>query len=525
MKKLKKIIAIALALAMVLTMNMTAFAANHTITIASVQTGETAHTFDVYQIFTGTYSEDENGKDVLSDLKWGKNGTGTEGQAVSNDVVMALKAASGNDAQKLAVIENYFNDGSERIDTVASGGSINVADGYYILIDTTNLSGQDDANSTNVVQVVGENITVTPKTVKPTVDKEVYDNDDGSEFGDNNGWGETADHQIGESFQFRLTAEIPADANMDAYSTYQVVFQDTMSDGVTFESIESVTINDEKMDDGDYTSTAEADQEGGNWSLTIANIKDHVTGSLSAGVEIEVIYNAHLNENAVVNTPGESGSTTNENNVYLQYSNNPNGNGLGQTALDSVWVFTYEMPNQKVDGSNNNAPLEGAGFTLYSSANEAIRVVPESTQGEYRVAQIERYDNGTPVYEEGAVTEMTSAKANQEEATPATFNISGLDAGTYTLKETKTPGGYNTCADVTIVISANHSESAEGVATTTLSMTQNGSSTTTNTIVNESGTILPETGGIGTIIFYVAGGALMVVAVTLLVTRRRAQKR
>ncbi len=524
MKRFKRLFSLLAVAAMVLTMNMTAFAADHSITIEAAEEGEASHTFEVYQIFTGTYGTDDEENGVLSDLKWGKNGTGTEGEAVPDDVIEALEAASGKDAEKLAVIEDYFNDGSNPIGTVTSGKSITVADGYYILLDTTDLSGKDDANSTNVVQVVGEDITVKPKTAKPTVDKEVYDDDDGSAAasGDNNGWGETADHQIGESFQFKLTAVIPKDANMDAYSTYQVVFQDTMSDGVTFESIESVVINDEiTLNTGDYASTATAGQEGGNWSLTIDNIKDHVTAPLSGGVEIEVIYNAHLNENAAVNTPSANGSTTNENEVYLQYSNNPNGEGLGETAPDSVWVFTYQMPNQKVN--DEEQPLEGAGFTLYSG-DDPIHVVPGETAGEYRVARIERYDSDTPVYEAGAVTEMTSAKADGGDDTPATFNISGLDAGTYTLKETKTPNGYNTCEDVTIVISAVHSEDSVGVATTNISMTQNGEGTDINTIINESGTILPETGGIGTIIFYVVGGVLMVGAAALFITRRRAQK-
>ena len=295
-----------------------------------------------------------------------------------------------------------------------------------------------------------------------------------------------------------------------------------MSEGVTFESIESVVINDEiQLNTGDYTSTAKAGQAGGKWSLTIDNIKDHVRDPLSGGVEIEVIYNAHLNEKAAVNTPSANGSTTNENEVYLQYSNNPNGEGLGETAPDSVWVFTYEMPNQKVN--DEEQPLEGAGFTLYSG-DDPIHVVPGETAGEYRVARIERYDSDTPVYEAGAVTEMTSAKADGGDDTPATFNISGLDAGTYTLKETKTPNGYNTCEDVTIVISAVHREGSDGVATTDISMTQNGEGTDINKIVNESGTILPETGGIGTIIFYVVGGVLMVGAAALFITRRRAQK-
>ena len=137
MKRFKRLFSLLAVAAMVLTMNMTAFAADHSITIAAAEEGEASHTFEVYQIFTGTYGTDDEENGVLSDLKWGRNGTGTEGEAVPDDVIEALEAASGNDAEKLAVIEEYFNDESNSIGPVTSGKSIAVADGYYILIDTT----------------------------------------------------------------------------------------------------------------------------------------------------------------------------------------------------------------------------------------------------------------------------------------------------------------------------------------------------------------------------------------------------
>lgn len=530
MKKLKRIFSLMIAAVMVLAMNITVFAATHSITIADAGTGELSHTFAVYQIFTGTYG---NGK--LTNLQWGANGT-TKTGAVSDEVVEAIMDVSnGTDQEQLAVIEQYVDFDSTAFATVTSGNSVSVDDGYYILKDTSEFAGKNEAYSLNVVRVVGSDIIVTPKSAKPTIDKQVKDEtaDKDTASNDNNGWGETADHAINEPFQFKLIATIPKDTDFSAYKEYKIVFTDTMSVGVTFDSIESVKVGNTVVDpyvegsnENGYISTATTGLEGTGsnpWTITINNIIPYLAEgeSLANGVTIEVIYNAYLNEDAVVNEPGNA-ETSNKNTVDLQYSNNPNveGENLGRTEEDHVWVFTYEMPNTKVqpgtgDPEGTNVPLAGAGFRLYNAGGTTeIPVVAVTDEdggvipGEYRVAA---------AGETGI--EMTSAE------TTGAFNISGLDTGTYILKETTTPEGFNTCEDVTIVISASHTENATGdSATTKMNMTMNGEQSTNNNILNTSGTVLPETGGIGTRIFYAVGAVLMIGAAVILITRKRSAK-
>lgn len=506
MKKMKKIFSLMLAMVMVFSMTATVFAeeetTTYTITVPAVEAGETAHTYEVYQIFTGTISD---GK--LIDVKWGVNGTGEVGTAVDAEILTTLQNTTGTNEEKLAVITQYA-ELSNPYKTVSSGASLtDIPAGYYLIKDTDgSLAGKDAAYTTYIVKVV-QNVTVTPKSAKPTVDKQVYDNDDKVATVDNNGWGETADHAINESFQFKLTATLSVDTDYAAYKTYKVVFTDTMSKGVTFESIDSVTVDDVIITSG-YVCTAEAAQAGGSWTLTIDNIKAFEGVDLTDGATVEVIYNAHLNEAAEVNTA--SGETSNKNTVQLEYSNNPNVGGeseLGKTPEDHVWVFTYEVDNTKYkDEVNDENVLAGAGFTLYDSTDAAVKLYLK--------------DDVYYVYSENAgdvkvITEMTSQ-------TDGTFNIKGLDVGIYTLEETTVPAGYNKCDPITVVITATHTEEASGdAASTTLTNSQN----MNNDIVNKSGTVLPETGGMGTTIFYVVGVVLVLGAGILLVTKRRMSAR
>lgn len=516
---MKKLFALLLALTMVFSLAATAFAEETTATFKITIPSDDGHTYDIYQIFTGDYSEAEDGTNrTLSNIVWGKNGTGTEGQKVEDTVLNALAAASGTDKEKLAVIGNYVNlTGTAYL--AGASGEVSVEPGYYLLKDVQNLPNADDAYTTFIVMVV-DDVTVTRKAAKPSVDKQVHDEAGDAESGANDGWGETADHAINESFQFKLIATLTADADYDAYTTYQVKFTDTMSAGITFESIESVTVDDVPFTSNQYTCTAEASQSGGEWSLTISNVK--VDGvNLTDGAEIVVIYNAHLNENAAIGNVD-----TNKNTVYLQYSNNPNAGGendLGQTAPDTVWVFTYKIDSTKYhDAAESGKELEGAGFTLYDSTGAAVKLVYDSTKGAYRPASTTEIEADASKEENQkiVVTEMTSAENGK-------FNVVGLDAGTYTLKETTVPAGYNKCDDITIVISATHSEAeSEDTASTTITMKKDQEDAVSaegfvNAVINKSGATLPETGGMGTTLFYIVGGIMVAAAVVLLVTKKR----
>lgn len=503
MKRLKRmaslILALALALALVLAVPAMA-AETYSITINNSAEG---HTYEAYQIFTGDLSGT-----TLSNIVWG-SGISEAGQTALGDAAAKAETLKTEaDAKAFAKeVAPYLTTAAGSANTVTDGKYVisGLAAGYYLVKDQDgSLTGEDDAYTAYILRVVG-NTSVGPKSAKPTVDKQVHDETTDAEAGAVDGWGETADHAINESFQFKLIANLPADTDFAAYEKYKVVFTDTMSTGVTYESIESVTVDGVTLMAGQYTATATTGQAGGSWTLTIEDIKSISNVNLVDGADVVVIYNAHLNENAQVNH--ESGTTTNQNKVYLQYSNNPNAGGagsLGKTEEDSVWVFTYEVDNTKVDATDpeSKAPLAGAGFKLYDSTGATeIGLIYDATISAYR-----------PVKSGETAEEMTSANDT------GVFNIKGLDAGTYVLKETTVPSGYNKCADTTIVIKATHVEDASGAsATTTLSSDSN----VTNTIENKAGSTLPSTGGIGTTIFYVVGGILVIGAGVVLVTKKR----
>lgn len=489
------------------------------ITITGISTTQT-HNFDIYQVFTGDLSGD-----VLSNLKWGsgvtatkyKDGSGNEvtvtpGAAVDKNIVNTLTGLT----DAVGVADNFTLADTPTATMQSEGGTAtkrDLANGYYIVKDVTDLGNKDDSNSAWIVQVAGS-ASIEIKNAKPTVDKQVYDNNDGA-TGDNNGWFESADHAINESFQFKLTATIPADDDFAAYKTYKVVFNDTMSDGVTFESIESVKVNGimdvpvyaaGTVEDG-YKSTAIANQAGGDWTITIEDLLKY-DNDLKNGSTIEVIYNAHLNENAIAHTGTATDTNTNNNKVSLSYSNNPytsgSGTAEGKTTEDTVWVFTYEVDNTKYKnavGSGNE--LKDAGFRLFKGDVE-VGLIYDGEKGAYR-----------PVAAEEKAEEMKSA-------TDGKFNIIGLDAGTYTLKETTTPEGYNTCAPITIEIKATHSENTGGtVANLILTDSKNMS----NDVINKSGSTLPGTGGIGTTVFYIGGGCMVALAGVFLITKKRMGKK
>ena len=226
---------------------------------------------------------------------------------------------------------------------------------------------------------------------------------------------------------------------------------------------------------------------------------------MNDGATITVTYTAHLNDKAYVNIAG--GSTSNINKVYLTYSNNPKDeSSIGKTPESTpVYVYTYQLNNTKYhDDDNPNNVLAGAGFRLYSD---------EACHDEDEI-KLKMNDDGTYSRDfstEGKGVEMISGQDGQ-------FNVKGLDAGTYYLKETKTPDGYSACKVIPVTIKADHSRNDQ--------VNLEGSNLT-NDIVNikAGGITLPSTGGIGTTIFYVVGGGLMVAAIVLLVTKKRMENK
>lgn len=531
-KVIKKLLAALLAVAMVCAMAIPAFAYNPGETKEDLNT---KHDYGAFQIFDGVISKDN---ETLSGVDWGQNITepdifldnlkldSTIGNQFSNaktaqDVLMVISTWHDSDDDSIAfarVVCSYlYPDADAKPKPVRTDhtGGINIPrPGYYLIVDTSTFSDDDFYHAYNSFFLLNVPqapyvVLVNHKVVKPTVEKEVYDNND---IGSTGGWGSSADHAINEPFQFRLIAKLPASENngraYDYYKKYTVCFNDTLSDGITFDKLDKVEIanvdggNPQVIDAANYTRNPNGSQ---SFKLSIDNVKTCAAAAglnLNEGATITVTYTAHLNEKAYVNIAG--GGTDNKNRVYLEYSNNPRiSTSLDHTPESEVRVYTYQLNNTKYrDEVNENNKLEGAGFRLYS--DEACNAEDE--------IKLKMNDDGTYSRDfstEGKGVEMLSNKDGQ-------FNVKGLDAGTYYLKETNPPAGYGACANKEIVISATHDVNHVDL-----------SGNLSTTIINKKagGITLPSTGGIGTTIFYVVGGGLMVAAIVLLVTKKRMENK
>lgn len=496
----------------------------HTVTISPAKSG---HTYEAYQIFTGNLGADGS----LGNVVWGSGidqskltAEGTDALIKDKDAAtvsqnLAAWSSDSTDAKAYAtafsgVLSTTHTDSSAFVSTGVGSYTISgLSDGYYLIQDKAGtLNEKNDAYTSFILKIIGEDVTVAPKSTQPTVDKKIQDETGDAEAGATEGWGNTADHDINESFQFKLDATIPAEANLADYKTYKVKFNDTMSKGVTFESIASVKVNGHNgtaaktwpLANTDYTATTPAAAEDGtqSWSLTIDDVIAKCEDiKIAQGFTVEVIYKAHLNENATVNGANDT-TTDNKNSVNLEYSNNPNAEGTGKTEDKTVYAFTFGITNKKVIDSVNGDALAGAGFKLYTDegCTQEYKLVKDDTLGAYRPAKADE-----------TAVEMKSA-------TDGTFPIKGLDAGTYYLKETTTPKGYTTAAVKTIKIDATHFINESGNPQVTLTS----DSTFDNKIVDKKGSTLPSTGGMGTVLLYVAGIAVFVLAgATLVMALRR----
>lgn len=495
MKRVKRVLALLAAFALVLAMAVPAFADGANLYTISVPAGSN-HTYQVYQIFTGDYS---NGK--LSNVKWGKNSNsrgdgvnvGTKVAQSVLDELAAVNTTAATDADKLRVIEKYADLSENGMDTVSESKPIQVAAGYYLFKDTTTgISG-----NTYIAEVVG-NVSIKAKNSHvPGFEKKLKDTNDTE--GTTTDWQDVADHDIGDKIPFKLEGTVPADYDAE-YTSYYFAFHDEEEAGLTFnkDSVE-VYVDDTKITAGFEVKTSTND--GCSFEVVFSDLK--AIDDVRAGSKIRVEYTATLNENAVI------GGNGNLNKAKLQYSNNPrNVESKGETVWDNVVVFTYQVVvNKYANSVEENNKLPGAEFTLTKKLN-------------------------------GDTTKVIAAVKSED---GVRFTFKGLDDGEYTLTETVTPEGYNTIDPITFNVNANHEITWEGTGDrNTLLKSLTGNQVTgkitfaenanvngslVTDIINKSGTVLPSTGGMGTTVFYVVGGGLMAVAVVLLVTKKRMENK
>ena len=566
MKKFRRILALLLASVMVMSMSMAVFASEpdisdtngefeyetllHDDTTSSLTVtniGESEHTFELYQIFVGDVTPVDPATDpataTLSNITWG-TGVSNAGQTAYGDAATKAKTLTDADAAKAfaddLVDKGYLTGAVEK--TAAAGADATwtgLNPGYYLVIDKIETQGTEDeavengAYTAYIMQVVGT-VTRNAKLDIPSVEKKVQDTNDSlaanaeANADDYNAdgkiWKDSADYDKDDVIPYMITGTLPANfAEYETYKTY--TFTDTMSAGLTPPAASGVKVTLDSLTGTDITSLFDVTVDGQTLTVALKSTSDLRTNTSPAFTKdskIIVSYSATLNENAVIGADG------NPNTVNLEYSNNPNKNGegdKGKTPDDKNIVFTYTVNVNKVTGSD---PLAGAAFALYKK----YVTVPE---GKSAVTSI-TYDNGKKTYtipsgENWVLVEQKTA------GTATTFDFDRVDDGEYLLVETTTPAGYNSLKPMQFKIEAEHEAESDDPALTSVTGedTKPEGSTTldpislgefelkgvTTDINNESGTVLPSTGGMGTTIFYIVGAILVVGAGVILVTRRR----
>ena len=536
MKSTKKLLALLLSALLLLSLLPAAFATEveGTGTTGGEATSSTAqkfrltitntypkHVFELYQVFTGTLHTEttQTGTSTtttryLSDIAFGSAWTNTTSKNIST-IVEEFEANTADPAANwdLLVDRNGAapaNCGTQICaDSATSVTFSNLDAGYYIAREVTPAADMGDGvtYSSVIVQVV-EDANVASKHGTASSQKKVKDTND-SVANSTTGWQDSADYDIGDMVPFQLTAVVGSDyAKYSKERGYSLTFHDHESKGLTFDSttVTAKVVNGSDtsvIDPAQYTVSTPTDREDGSHDFTIkfTNLKN--IEAVQAGSKIVVEYESELNKDAAI------GSTGNPNEMYIKFSNNPNSDQLeegGKTPPDKVIVFTFQLDVFKFDGSNGDIGMAGAEFTLYKM----------DTTGNFAFYKVikpkEANDDGTGIQ--------------------YAYHFKGLDDGTYMLKETVTPKGYNTADPIEFTITADHDvtsddprltklsgDATEGTIQLKLVSLESGRFTTS--VLNYKGNTLPSTGGMGTTIFYVLGSILAVGAAILLVSKKR----
>ena len=528
---MKKLVSILLALAMILAMATTAFAAEDTTLniedsdgknyvgyqllelTTSLKTGEhhpntcdnVNHSSDCYN-----YAYTVNAKYLaVFQAEVFANG----GNYLWEDSTKPATADGITEAQILKYLSNQTSDNGDTYHTMRqvadrlyraiiaaniapdkenmTGTNDNIEQGYWMIADVTELDG-NEANSLVMVDTKGQDaLTITPKTALPTVEKKVKDIEDSEDENiRDNAWHDTADHDIGDTVPFKLTGTLPSNAAY--YTTFTMVFHDTLSAGLTFDSNSvkvfmydtkykadvDTDLNDGKDVTDKFTVVTTGLTDGCTFEVGCENV--YTIEGVTKDTAFVVYYEAKLNETAVIGAAG------NPNEVYLEFSNNPYGEGTGNTEEDEVVVYTYQLVINKTD-SHGHA-LKGAGFTLYK----------KNLAGEYEAVGTELKGD-----------DMT------------TFTWTGLDDGDYKLEETTVPEGYNEMSDILFSISAVHNATLESLDGGLMGTGVVETGAITKDIENRTGTVLPETGAKGTFMLITISTMLVMVAAVFMVTRKK----
>ena len=481
--------------------------------------------FKAYQIFKADVV-DKDGQKVVSNVAWaskqaeaavlgvfkGESGSGISDASTAQEVADYLSERIGDTSPTtvvkkgdllnkiaLAVEKGVPADGN----AFAAGTPFTATHkGYYLFMtDTGSLKPSEKQTGTSPIFAVvgGDAVTVAEKTDIPTVEKKIMDDKPGS------AWADKGDSQMGQSVQYQLTGTVAK--NVDTFNTYYYQFRDELSAGLTadLDSVK-VTVDGAKIAADEYAVAY--DQESGHNLLTVTfdNLKSSVA-TVTPNSKIVVTYTAKLDPNKAQNVV--VGGEGNKNTVKLVYSNNPGHDSKGESVPDTVRDYTYALKLVKEDSASETTKLEGVKFTIQATgADEGTGTQFVQQDGSL----------GSDAYEFA-----TDAKGE--------INIKGLDAGTYTVKETHTLDGYNTLPDFTFTITATGLDQNEGSNTLQVTTSKNGSDlvlnpsfdsgTVTLTVQNKKGSGLPLTGLNGVTFTWIAGGAVLCIGVAHLIRSRK----
>ena len=459
---MKKLFAVLLALTLVLSMGTIALAADTgSITITNAVKD---YNYTVYKMLDFEASAEDSSKGIYkiadgwNDFIKGEVGS-TYFSVADNGSVTKIKDPDA--ALARAAVDYAKNAGGFRKSETAADTTVTFSGldlGYYA-VDTT-VGAICSLTNTNSKVIAVE------KNALPTLEKKIVEGEDLVDA-NNVAIGDDVDYQITFTVGNGLT---------------DYVVKDTMSAGLTYnEDAKAYIVGDDaSLTEIDAVSYTVTETENG-FEVSFGN--DYI--ATVSGKKIVIKFSAELNNDAVV------GSTGNPNTAKLDYKNE---SVTTSTPDDTVITYTTKLTIDKIDGVSKQ-PLKGAGFTLYKGTGDDKVAIGEEVKG----------------------TDLTS------------FVWSGLAEGTYTLVETTVPGGYNKAADIVFTITCEEPETVDATTDTAtwtsdnekIALDTNASGTFKGTVENKTGSLLPETGGIGTTIFYVVGGLLMAAAFILLVSKKR----